>query len=157
MRNNHFWSEQCLKLLQAFKLRARSHFTETTLISIPFPLPLAIINLSGLGRTEQAAKTSTPSFPGKKTYTTHKPVFIPGWDLQQPALFPVPEGDSHLSSLKINHLHYRAERTHAHAHTGRHKYFPWQSRRAPSNEGHRHGSPLTVLTSSARWCTKPKP
>lgn len=46
-------------------LTAKSHFTETAVISTNPSTPPDITNLSGLGRRMRAAKTTTPSFPGK--------------------------------------------------------------------------------------------
>lgn len=98
-------------------LTAKGHFTETAVISTNPSTPPRYYQFEWSREKDESCKNYYSFLPREKTHTTHKPVFIPGYDLHQPALFPVPAGDSHLFSSEINYLHHRAKRTHAHAHT----------------------------------------
>lgn len=125
---NHFWSEQRLKWLQAFKLTARSHFTETTVISIPFPLPLVIINLSSLGRRKQAARNFYSFLAREKsTYYTQASLY-PWVRFAAACIISCPCRWFTLFFFK-NKLSTLWSKKDTCTYTGRHKYFSWQSRR----------------------------
>jgi len=68
----------------------------------------------------RAAKTITPSFPGKKhILPTSQPLSLCEICNSLHYFLSLQVIPTFFSS-EINHLHYRAKRTHAHAHTDRH-------------------------------------